>query len=86
MERLTKFKAEFENLAEGSLNGSDSDGLKGGEGGAAAGCGGGKWKQQAKRLQKYVKWQLAEAENQVKTSVYAEQELCLMELFALKRT
>ncbi|CAM9152646.1 unnamed protein product, partial [Hapterophycus canaliculatus] len=66
LERLTKFKAEFENLAESSLNDSDSEGLKGGDGGgsAAAGCGDGKWKQQAKRLQKYVKWQLAEAENQ----------------------
>lgn len=68
VDRLTKFKAEFENLAESSLNGSDSDGWKGGDGGgsAAAGCGDGKWKQQAKRLQKYAKWQLAEAENEVK--------------------
>lgn len=76
LQRLTDFKAEFENLAESSLDDNepvrpDGDGGDGGNGGdgvtacASAGCGDGTWKLRAKKLQKYVKWQLAEAETQV---------------------
>lgn len=70
MQRLADFKAEFENLAESSLDDSESHG-DGGDGGAGGGTarGGGdeKWKLRVKKLQKYAKWQLAEAENQVRT-------------------
>lgn len=74
LQRLTEFKAEFENLAESSLDDGESvgrDGDGGGDGdgvpgGTPADCGGdGKWKLRAQKLQKYVKWQLAEVENQV---------------------
>lgn len=68
LQRLAEFKAEFENLADISINDSESNGLNGDSGtaGGAADCGdGGKWKQRAKKLQQYVKWQLAEAETQV---------------------
>eukprot|EP00903_Cladosiphon_okamuranus_P008105 g7812.t1 len=61
VQRLADFKAEFENLAESSLDGSESNGT--GDGGAA-GCGDEKWKLRVKKMQKYAKWQLAEAENQ----------------------
>ncbi|CAB1120523.1 unnamed protein product [Ectocarpus sp. CCAP 1310/34] len=67
IQRLAQFKAEFENLADISINDSESNGLDGDSGtaGGAADCGdGGKWKQRAKKLQQYVKWQLAEAETQ----------------------
>ncbi|CAM9233519.1 unnamed protein product, partial [Ectocarpus sp. 4 AP-2014] len=67
IQRLAQFKAEFENLADISINDSESNGLNGDSGtaGGAADCGdGGKWKQRAKKLQQYVKWQLAEADTQ----------------------
>lgn len=71
VQRLADFKAEFENLAESSLDDGESNrtqgnnGGGGGAGGSAAGCGDEKWKLRAKKIQKYAKWQLAEAENQV---------------------
>lgn len=69
LQRLTDFKAEFENLAESSIDESEPGGLHGdGGGGEVDSCGDGKWKLRAKKLQKYVKWQLAEAENQVKST------------------
>lgn len=55
------FKAEFEKLAESSLQGSDSEERQGDGGGTWEGT----WKQRTKKLQKLVKWQLAEAEAQV---------------------
>ncbi|CBJ29045.1 hypothetical protein Esi_0133_0042 [Ectocarpus siliculosus] len=67
IQRLAQFKAEFENLADISINDSESNGLNGDSGtaGGAVDCGdGGKWKQRAKKLQQYIKWQLAEAETQ----------------------
>ncbi|CAM9443367.1 unnamed protein product [Ectocarpus sp. 12 AP-2014] len=67
IQRLAQFKAEFENLADISINDNESNGLNGDSGtaGGAADYGdGGKWKQRAKKLQQYVKWQLAEAETQ----------------------
>lgn len=71
VQRLTDFKAEFENLAESSIDDSEPNGNhgNGGDGGAATGATSGgdeKWKLRVKKLQKYVKWQLAEAENQVR--------------------
>lgn len=72
MTRLTDVKAEFEKLAETDFQESDSDGCdddgdSSGAEGSAGGRGGrgGKWKQRVKKLQKYVKWQIAEAETQV---------------------
>ncbi len=65
LQRLMDFKAEFENLAESSIDESEPNGFHGDGGGGEADCGDGKWKLRAKKLQKYVKWQLAEAENQV---------------------
>lgn len=73
MQRLVDFKAEFENLAESSLDDSASNGTRGtgGDGGAGGGtgCGDETWKLRVKKLQKYAKWQLAEAENQVPHSL-----------------
>lgn len=66
IKRLADFKAEFENLVQSSLDDSDSNGTPGD--GGEFGAGGGpdeKWKLRAKKIQKYAKWQLAEAENQV---------------------
>lgn len=75
LQRLRDFKAAFENLAESSVDDSESvrhqiDGDDDGDGGVITGdsladCGDGKWKLRAKKLQKYVEWQLAEAETQV---------------------
>lgn len=65
-------KAEFEKLAETDFQESDSDGYdidgdsSGAEGNPNGGGRGGKWKQRVKELQKYVKWQIAEAETKVR--------------------
>jgi len=70
LQRLMDFKAEFENLAESSVDESESGGVHGnGGGGGAVDSGDGKWKLRAKKLQKYVKWQLAESANQVDDSL-----------------
>ena len=73
LQRLKDFKAEFENLAESSIDDNESDRTHGGGGGGSGGAGESaadsgeeKWKLRAKKLQKYVKWQLAEVANQVR--------------------
>lgn len=67
--QLNAFKATFDNLVEDPLRSSDSEGdgeqvaarSSGADGHRAAT----KWKQRARRLQEYVRWQLAEAEARV---------------------
>eukprot|EP00752_Nemacystus_decipiens_P001891 g1821.t1 len=62
VQRLADFKAEFENLAESSLDDDISTATPGD--GGEGGCGDAKWKLRVKKIQKFSKWQLAEAENQ----------------------
>lgn len=69
MQRLADFKAEFENLAESSLDDNESNGTGDGRDGSGAGCGDEKWKLRVKKIQKYAKWQLAEAETQVQRTL-----------------
>lgn len=67
LEELNRFKAEMTNLADGSFESSDSDGLDvGSDGGDGRDMRQTKWKQRAKRLQQYAKWQLAASETRVK--------------------
>lgn len=70
LKQLSDFKAEFENLAERSLNESESDGRDSG-GVSLVGEREEKWKMRVKKLQKYLKWQLAEAEAQVREPMFA---------------
>lgn len=68
LEQLTAFKAAFDNLAENSLQSSDSDEQETGNIGSIRltdDAREAKWKQRARKLQQYTKWQLAEAEAQV---------------------
>lgn len=69
LNKLKQFKDEITNLADSSLDGSDSDRLDDGSisdiGSGGDGKGPTKWKQQAKQLQRYAKWQLADSEARV---------------------
>lgn len=69
LNKLKQFKAEITNLADSSLDESSSDGFDDTSVNNVGNSDGGKistkWKQRAKQLQIYTKWQLADSEARV---------------------